>query len=1710
MAFSKEEADKVLTDYITSLSKESKTHFEALCTDRRPKRSAVTKAINSANPILADPSNPKEALQYHYDRISEANRALDKEDEKVWRFLHSDRFIQADTVLGMSYTNQVSQILIKLQSKINRLTATLSTSVSPTSPAAFPAAPAAAPAVKLPKVELPVFTGESPAEYQTFINQFNSLVHNSASIDDIQKLLYLKNCCKGEAKRIADGFNCTAENYKNLYDIFKETYGKPRLILQSHADNILELEGFKNHSMKAFLNTLETSLRCMGEHKIDPEHLSPLLVPMIEKKMPRDVFIKWREVIHEDKDFSTTKLISFLHERVECLPSSTSSQPQPHKDEKSSQQKDTRPKTTSLLTAASKENPNCRFCKANGHSIDVCRNFGRRTPKEKEDWMKDNKTCFKCLRQGHWAIRCRSDPLQCERCQDKHPTSLHNFTPTQQPQKAKTQGTQPPSLDTPREVIQKEQTESVPKTVVSTVKTASHNRESTLLKSFQAIASNGGNGQKGLIRALMDDGSQNSWITSDQVKSLNLPIIGTATYQVAVAFTGGYSAPQQFPMVEVDLETTNGSLFTIKATVREEAICADLAVVDFIPQEKFSHLRKIQLADDYPRGEDTVDLLIGGDYCEAIRTGQRKSGKLNEPIAVETLFGWIIGGPCEEKPCNTTACHNVATIPFHGIEETLKKFYETESLPTEQKEASSFREDVRSTIEFDPQESRYTISIPYKSTIKQLQSNKELALAMTKKQEQRLSKNPKLEQQVKEAFQKQLEAGVIEEVVDDDPTTQKHYLPWHTVVREGHPTTPMRVVMNASQKDKNGLSLNNCQEAGPNLLPDVGGLAMKFQNNPIGLIMDISKMFFQIKIPKSQKDLHRFFAFQKVFRQAKLLFGEASSPYLAAETVSVHAEAKFNELRLAAEAVKDQLYIDDTITGSKTKEEAIQLVTELIQLFKTMSMKVHKINSNNKKVLEAFDPDLLENVEVSSILGIEWDTQADTLALKQPNFKNECSTKREFLATLASIYDPLGFQAPLTCWGKSLMQAFWAKNFDWDSKIPDNLVKQLKEWLRATSDIPKFPRFWGEIETIHVFCDASENAYAAVAYGASKEGQANFIMAKTRVKPLKEMTIPRLELQGAVLAANMSEYIQEHLGKHVVHFWTDSSIVLGWIKSDTAKYKVFVGNRIKLIQQKTKTENWKWVPGAENPADIPSRGLWPLNQQQLKLWQHGPEFIINGCHPEQPPTKQPTEEIKKTATQVVNTSLAPPIIELDRFSNINRLLNATAYVFRFINRKTGASGGPLTATERGQALQKIIKIDQQNHFAEDLADLKEGQLKRNSKIRDLNPTLGEDGILRMQGRVATEPDLIILHSKSHLASLIIREAHKKNLHSGVSHTLNDIRSKYWILKGFATTKQALKACVTCQKTNNRLAGQQMSTLPEWRTTPSPPFAHTGVDYAGPLYITKKGNLKRYILLFTCGVTRAVHLELTQTLDTKDFLLAFECFTARRGVPSAIYSDNGTTFVAAAKALPSIKWQFIPPFSPWHGGFWERIVRSIKTPLRKIAGGAKLKETELRTLLTKIEGVINSRPLTSLSSGDSHRVITPMDLLSGRPLQQQDAAAAAPSMDFVPTRRLQHLQEVQGQFWRQWRANYLPTLQQRPKWDSTKPEIKEGDIVLLLKENEKRNKWPLAKVIETIKGRDGLVRTIRLLCDGKELTRPCQLIVPLEVQSDKDRHTESRD
>ena len=763
-----------------------------------------------------------------------------------------------------------------------------------------------------------------------------------------------------------------------------------------------------------------------------------------------------------------------------------------------------------------------------------------------------------------------------------------------------------------------------------------------------------------------------------------------------------------------------------------------------------------------------------------------------------------------------------------------------------------------------------------------------------------------------------------------------------------------------------------------------------------------------------------------------------------------------------------------------------------------MHLELQKINSNSSKVLEAMPQELIEGKVVTSVLGIEWNCQEDTLRPKERSQPAKAETKREALSLLAGLFDPLGEEAPLTCQGKLLMQQLWQSKLGWDDQIPKELCPKVDSWLEAMgADVPKIPRHWGRIKEIHIFCDASEEAYAACAY-ATSEGTSTLIAAKTRVKPLKEVTIPRLELQGAVLAADLHQVIQRNVGVHQTTFWTDSTIVHGWIQAESTKYKAFVGNRVYDIQRKTNQNDWKWVPGTQNPADIPSRGIWPLKGAQQELWLKGPRFIINGEHPPQPQQRTPpSEEVKKAhAVQevlAVTTISEPQMVKIDRFSSINRLLNTMSYVFRFVQRKTGGRGPP-EAEERLAAQNFLIQQEQNIFFQKEMQELKEkGAVSKQSSLAPLNPKL-QEGVIVTQTRVQTEPSMAILHPKSHLTRLLVREQHKENLHSGVSHTLNSLRQRFWILKGFATVKAVIQQCVTCQKANGRLAQQQMAPLPEWRTTPAAPFSHTGVDYAGPLLITKTGMQKRYVLLFTCGVTRAVHLELTPTLEVKDFILSFDCFTASRGIPSVIHSDNGTTFVAAAKALPNIKWEFITPLSPWHGGHWERIVRSIKTPLRKIAGGGLLKENELRVLLTKIEGVINDRPIGRLQGDEGGRVLTPFDLLAGRPRGQVKS-----SMDPSMTRRVKHLEQLNEQFWRQWRQNYLMTLQQRGKWRHEHSSLKKGDVVLLAKENCKRHTWPLAKIIKTVLGRDGAVRSVKLLCDGKEVMRPIQLVVPLEVQ-----------
>ena len=1657
-------------------------------------RTRLSKSMTSLKNSL--PGTDIFVIQESLKAVLKNKDDLEERDAQIWvNMAQSEAVLEADSDISQSvYFDPVMKLVSLARKRLSELDpkpasgAAASAAAGATGGAAtgaatsHPGTPNPSSKVKLPKIALPIFKGQSPSEFKTFWNMFSSLVDSDNSLDSIQKLQYLQSCCQDEAATIAKGYAVTDSNYDELKTALHEMFGLKRLVVQSYMESIIDLPDCNKIGLKSFLNQLETALRSVKEYGIEYLHISPIVIPLVERKLQKEDLAKWKELIFKDDDFSLTKLVKFLHERVQCLPSHSSESSQ--SGSKQSTQKVRHPQTTSFL-AASSSTVYCNVCEMDSHATIVCRKLNKLRPPKRLEIVRTKRLCYKCLDKSsklHNCTNCRAP--NCEKCGKPHATILHldpkpNLVVTDETStnaQASTRGTQA------------SQATQASNAEVNTTSVNVARGSSKLLKSLIIEAKQGENSRQ--LRTLIDSGSDDTWVTSKVREELDLPVIGTRYLAVSTAFSPKYGTPQKFDVVKVDLVTENGSVFTVEALVHEGPIVAPIKGVSFDPKKFYPHLGQIHFADFYPRGPQAIDLLLGTAYEEKIKSGSRRVAQ-EGPDAVHTIFGWVLSGEMPHEQGETTAINRIA------VEDQLKKFWELEEVPNPMKMEGITHEETISNFnkaaKFDEKLNRYVVRIPYTEEVNNLQPNLEQVKRMMKFQQARLAKKPELEQKVKDILARQLDDEIIEEVVEVGKTIGKvHYVPWHTVIREWHETTPIRIVYNLSNKDSNGLSLNSCQTAGPNLLPDTVRLLLKFRSKKVGYTFDIRKMFHQIMIAEDQRDLHRFLAFGKTYRFMSLVMGEKSSPFCAMAVCLLEATKKSDKLPLAYEVIEENLYMDDPISGSEEWEEAAQAVGQLIELFVGIHMKCHKLCSNSQQLLNQFANISLLKAD-TDVLGIGWNTEEDVLCVKTtPSAAPK--TKKELLSKVSSIFDPLGFHSPLTAKGKMLMQKLWKEKCDWNEEIPESIEKEVSQWMESARHGLKVPRYVGsKIQEVNIFCDASEDAYAAVAYVKGQERQEPvLVLSKTKVRPMKVVSMPRMELLAAVLAVRVFCLLSGLVDMSQTFFWTDSVIVLQWIQAQSSHYKTFVSNRISEIQTLSDQRNWRWTPGKENPADLPSRGIWPLNDEEEKLWQHGPAFLQTKEYPVQPTMgKQPELEVKKTAINVTMLQPRERLVDINRFSNLKRLVNTVAFVFRFAHGKKG--GRVPEADERKHALHFLIKEDQERTYGKEMHDLRtKNRVAKSSKILSLHPGI-QNGILHMQAR-NQDYTPIILNPNSQLTKLIIEDCHHENLHAGAPTTLTILREKYWITSGLSTVKKITKQCFTCKKANAPLASQQMAPLPSFRVTPSNPFVHTGLDFAGPLLVTR-GSHKRYILLFTCGSTRAVHLELTRSMSFKDFNLAFMRFVSRRGKPQKMYSDNAKTFIQAAEEYKqrSINWHFITPRAPWHGAFWERLVKSIKEPLRKTLGKAVLNEVELSTVLCQIEAVINERPLTAILEEDNMKVITPTLLLNGRSLQD----VPEEELGFQPTKRLLYLQNLKSQFWASWRRNYLPTLAERPKWRTpVSSTIKKNDIILLLKENTKRHTWPLGRVLETISGRDGLVRSLKILVDGKTVMRPIQHAVQL--------------
>ncbi|XP_061717739.1 uncharacterized protein LOC133525497 isoform X1 [Cydia pomonella] len=678
---------------------------------------------------------------------------------------------------------------------------------------------------------------------------------------------------------------------------------------------------------------------------------------------------------------------------------------------------------------------------------------------------------------------------------------------------------------------------------------------------------------------------------------------------------------------------------------------------------------------------------------------------------------------------------------------------------------------------------------------------------------------------------------------------------------------------------------------------------------------------------------------------------------------------------------------------------------------------------------------------------------------------------------------------------------------------------------------------------LHGYCDASNDAYAAVVYLRVVDHEGNvtvhLVAARTKVCPIRQISTPRLELSGAVLLSKLLAEVSTVLSMPVSHCraWTDSTIVLAWLQGEPNRWTTFVANRVTEILSILNHDQWAHVESTSNPADCASRGMSPSDFIQFELWVHGPAWLHDPNY--QHPTSEPVStelEAKPMKVQVCTVlSPAQPSEELSawtKYSSLTKAVRVVAYCLRFCKKLKGESfPSYLTARELDNALKVGIKASQLSAFPRELTNLNNSNpLPRRSIILSLCPFLDEDGIMRTRGRIEHSDHSynvkhpIIMPHDHHLSKLIVSDAHSRTLHGGPQLTLNYVRSKFLIINAKSLIRHILSKCVRCIKYKVTKTQPFMADLPSSRVTVARPFHRTGCDYAGPINIRiSKGrgckSYKGYIALFVCMVTRCIHLEAVSSLTTEGFLAAYRRFVARRGPCKEIWSDNGSNFVGASKELRILfqqgeasvmkevaealanegtEWHFIPPRAPNFGGLWEAGVASTKYHLKRVLDGTTLTFEELSTVLAQAEACLNSRPMYQLPSNEvDTSPLTPGHFLVG------EALVTAPDRNYEdsqisPLHRWQLTQKIMQQFWRKWSQEYLTTLYQRYKWTKVTPEPQVGDVVLVKEDDLPPSMWLYGLVQEKHPGPDNVTRVVTLKCKHSKLMRPVSKLIVLPV------------
>lgn len=754
---------------------------------------------------------------------------------------------------------------------------------------------------------------------------------------------------------------------------------------------------------------------------------------------------------------------------------------------------------------------------------------------------------------------------------------------------------------------------------------------------------------------------------------------------------------------------------------------------------------------------------------------------------------------------------------------------------------------------------RYRTGLLWKYDNVRLPCNKQMALRRYECLKKKMRKDTALAEAITEKMRDYERKGYIRrleenEIAEHGP--RDWYLPIFPVFNANKPGK-LRMVFDAAAK-VHGISLNSFLLSGPDQLSGLVGVLYKFREYRVAVAGDIREMFFQVNMKIEDQRSQLFFwgedetqhAEPSTYAVTVMTFGATCSPGTAHYVKNINADRFSQQFPRAAECIKHEHYVDDMLASVETSEEAAQLAKDVRYIHAQGGFEIRNWVSNSKEVLEQLRWGVnnedskgmdLESSSAEKVLGMWWETTKDAFTFRL-NIKHDESllsgaripTKREVLRTLMLIYDPLGLIGNFLMFIKILLQEIWRSGYSWDQPIDAGCAERWRKWIHVLPTIqsvmvPRCYRLSTSAATpniqLHVFCDASEYGMAAVAYFRFEEDnviECALIGSKTRVAPLKFLSIPRLELQAAVIGARLATSIAAShrlkIGQRV--FWTDSRNVISWLKSDHRKYNPFVAFRVSELLEKTDVNEWRWLSTKTNVADEGTKWQKIPDMSPSSRWFRGPSFIWKSedeWPAENLVSKGISEELRRCVLHHVVTQ---PTITFARFSRWTRLVRSIGYVVRFINNaRHRISGlpptrGPLSQEELAASECFIIMQVQLEAFPDEMkslnqrTELEEGlrrPLKKDSSLYKLSPELDEHGLIRMRGRLdkcsLADEALrrpIILPRRHHVTELILHAYHVKYRHCNHRTVVNEVRARYYIPRVLAEYNRVRNSCQHCK------------------------------------------------------------------------------------------------------------------------------------------------------------------------------------------------------------------------------------------------------------------------------------------------------------------------